>query len=201
MSIKNLPADYLLAAQQGDIDKVKTCLALGVDINTCDRQGKTAITLASLYQQYACVQALIDAGADINKQDHTCLNPFLISCLNDDLTLLRIILQAKPDLNCVTRFGGVGLTPACEKGHLSIVKELLAHTEINVNQTNHVGWTPLLEAIVLNDGGIKQQAIVQLLLEHGASPHLTDKYGKTPLELAREWGFEEIAQLLIAAGA
>ncbi|WP_261627891.1 ankyrin repeat domain-containing protein, partial [Escherichia coli] len=78
MSIKNLPADYLLAAQQGDIDKVKTCLALGVDINTCDRQGKTAITLASLYQQYACVQALIDAGADINKQDHTCLNPFLI---------------------------------------------------------------------------------------------------------------------------
>ena len=53
MSIKNLPADYLLAAQQGDIDKVKTCLALGVDINTCDRQGKTAITLASLYQQYA----------------------------------------------------------------------------------------------------------------------------------------------------
>ncbi len=105
MSIKNLPADYLLAAQQGDIDKVKTCLALGVDINTCDRQGKTAITLASLYQQYACVQALIDAGADINKQDHTCLNPFLISCLNDDLTLLRIILLAKPDLNCVTRFG------------------------------------------------------------------------------------------------
>ncbi|MDU3049487.1 MAG: ankyrin repeat domain-containing protein [Escherichia coli] len=186
MSIKNLPADYLLAAQQGDIDKVKTCLALGVDINTCDRQGKTAITLASLYQQYACVQALIDAGADINKQDHTCLNPFLM---------------AKPDLNCVTRFGGVGLTPACEKGHLSIVKELLAHTEINVNQTNHVGWTPLLEAIVLNDGGIKQQAIVQLLLEHGASPHLTDKYGKTPLELARERGFEEIAQLLIAAGA
>lgn len=73
---KNLPADYLLAAQQGDIDKVKTCLALGVDINTCDRQGKTAITLASLYQQYAFVQALIDAGADINKQDHTCLNPF-----------------------------------------------------------------------------------------------------------------------------
>ena len=149
MTIKNLPADYLLAAQQGDIDKVKTCLALGVDINTCDRQGKTAITLASLYQQYACVQALIDAGADINKQDQICSNPFLISCLTGDLTLLRIILPAKPDLNCVTRFGGVGLTPACEKGHLSIVKELLAHTEINVNQTNHVGWTPLLEAIMM----------------------------------------------------
>ncbi len=45
MSIKNLPADSLLAAQQGDIDKVKTCLALGGEINTCARQGKTAITV------------------------------------------------------------------------------------------------------------------------------------------------------------
>ena len=90
MSIKNLPADYLLAAQQGDIDKVKTCLALGVDINTCDRQGKTAITLASLYQQYACVQALIDAGVDINKQDHTCLG-------NDSNLLIVFYVQIMPD--------------------------------------------------------------------------------------------------------
>lgn len=144
---------------------------------------------------------LIDAGADINKQDHTCLNPFLICCLNNDLTLLRLILPARPDLNRLTRFGGVGLTPACEKGHLDIVQELLHRTAINLNHTNFVGWTPLLEAIVLNDGGETQQAIVALLLEHGASPHMTDKYGKTPLELAREKGFEEIAQLLIAAGA
>ena len=138
---------------------------------------------------------------DINKQDQTCLNPFLISCLNNDLTLLRLILPARPDLNRLTRFGGVGLTPACEKGHLEIVKELLIRSNINVNHTNFVGWTPLLEAIVLNDGGETQQTIVALLLEHGASPYMTDKYGKTPLELAREKGYEEIAQLLIAAGA
>ncbi len=94
MTIKNLPADYLLAAQQGDIDKVKTCLALGVDINTCDRQGKTAITLASLYQQYACVQALIDAGADINKQDQICSNPFLG---NDSNLLIVFYVQIMPD--------------------------------------------------------------------------------------------------------
>lgn len=201
MTNNNLIADYLLAAQQGELTKLKSCLRQVVDINACNRQGQTAIMLASLNKKYDCVAALIDAGADINKQDQTCLNPFLISCLNNDLTLLRLILPARPDLNCLTRFGGVGLTPACEKGHLDIVKELLVRTQINVNHTNFVGWTPLLEAIVLNDGGETQQTIVALLLEHGASPHMTDKYGKTPLELAREKGFEEIAQLLIAAGA
>lgn len=66
------------------------------------------------------------------------------------------------------------------------MRELLTRTEINVNHTNFVGWTPLLEAIVLNDGGAKQQEIVKLLLEHGANPHMTDKYGKSPLTLARE---------------
>lgn len=201
MTNNNLIADYLLAAQQGELAKLKSCLRQVVDINACNRQGQTAITLASLNKKYDCVAALIDAGVDINKQDQTCLNPFLISCLNNDLTLLRLILPARPDLNRLTRFGGVGLTPACEKGHLEIVKELLIRSNINVNHTNFVGWTPLLEAIVLNDGGEIQQTIVALLLEHGASPYMTDKYGKTPLELAREKGYHEIAELLIAAGA
>jgi uncharacterized protein len=201
MSRENLITENLLAAEQGNLAQLKECLLKGVNINSANRLGQTAIVLASLHQHYDCVAQLIAAGIDINKQDQTCLNPFLISCLNNDLTLLRLILPAAPDLNCLTRFGGVGLTPACEKGHLAIVKELLTQTEINVNHTNFVGWMPLLEAIVLNDGGSTQQAIVALLLEHGASPHMTDKYGRTPLELAQEKGFSEIARLLMAAGA
>lgn len=201
MATENIIADYLLAAEQGNIAKLTACLASGVDINASNRQGRTAITLASLNKHYACVSVLIAAGADINKQDQTCFNPFLISCLNNDVELLRLILPANPDLERLTRFGGVGLTPACEKGHLEIVKILLTETNINVNHTNFVGWTPLLEAIVLNDGGATQQDIVKLLLDHGANPHMTDKYGKSPLELAWDKGFSEIAHLLVAAGA
>ena len=201
MSQNELLAEFLQAAQDGNLEGLKNCLAKGVDINATNRQKRTAITLASLHKQYECVEFLISAGADINKQDETCFNPFLLSCLNNDLTLLRLILPAKPDLNVLSRFGGVGITPASEKGHVEIVRELLTHTDINVNHTNFVGWTPLLEAIVLNDGGAKQQEIVKLLLDHGANPHMTDKYVKKPLELAREKGYREIAELLIQAGA
>ena len=128
------------------------------------------------------------------------LNPFLHGCIKNDLRLVRIMLRAGTDLDRTTRFGGVGIHPAAEKGYVELVRELL-HTDVNVNHTNWVGWTPLLEAIVLNDGGAKQQEIVKLLLDHGANPHMTDKYGKTPLELAREKGFNAIADLLLAAGA
>lgn len=201
MSQHELNSEFLLAAEQGNTDALKACLEKKADINVTNRQGRTAITLASLNKHYDCVEILLAAGVDINKQDQTCFNPFLLSCLTNDLTLLRLVLPANPDLNCLTRFGGVGITPASEKGHVEIVRELLLHTDINVNHTNFVGWTPLLEAIVLNDGGAKQQEIVKLLLDNGANPHMTDKYGKTPLELAREKGFNEIANLLLAAGA
>ncbi|PJG57868.1 ankyrin repeat domain-containing protein [Aeromonas cavernicola] len=201
MSHHELVSNFLQAAEQGQADTLAQLLAQGVDINATNRQGRTAIVIASLNRHYDCVQLLINAGADINKQDQTCFNPFLLSCLNNDLTLLKLVLPAKPDLERLTRFGGVGITPASEKGHVEIVRELLANTDINVNHTNFVGWTPLLEAIVLNDGGQRQQEIVALLLAHGANPHMTDKYGKKPLELAQEKGYHEIAELLIAAGA
>lgn len=201
MTASTLTQEFLTAAEKGQLDLLKSCLEKGVDINTTNRQGRTAIVNASLNKHYECVSFLISAGADIDKQDQTCFNPFLLSCLNNDLTLLRLVLPAKPNLDLLTRFGGVGITPASEKGHVEIVRELLEKTEINVNHTNFVGWTPLLEAIVLNDGGEKQQQIVKLLLDHGANPHMTDKYGKKPLELAREKGYHEIAELLVAAGA
>lgn len=201
MTANTLAQDFLTAAEQGQLELLKICLEKGVDINITNRQGRTAIINASLNKHYECVSFLINAGADINKQDQTCFNPFLLSCLNNDLTLLRLVLPAKPNLDLLTRFGGVGITPASEKGHVEIVRELLEKTDINVNHTNFVGWTPLLEAIVLNDGGEKQQQIVKLLLDHGANPHMTDKYGKKPLELAREKGYSEIAELLLAAGA
>jgi len=201
MTSSTLAQDFLTAAEQGQLETLKKCLDNAVDINVTNRQGRTAIINASLNKHYECVSFLISAGADIDKQDQTCFNPFLLSCLNNDLTLLRLVLPANPNLDLLTRFGGVGITPASEKGHVEIVRELLEKTEMNVNHTNFVGWTPLLEAIVLNDGGDKQQQIVKLLLDHGANPHMTDKYGKKPLELAKEKGYTEIAELLVAAGA
>ena len=116
MTASTLAHDFLTAAEQGQLEILKSCLEKGVDINTTNRQGRTAIVNASLNKHYECVSFLINAGADINKQDQTCFNPFLLSCLNNDLTLLRIVLPAKPNLDLLTRFGGVGITPASEKG-------------------------------------------------------------------------------------
>lgn len=92
MSATELVTEFLLAAEEGNSDALKACLEKGVDINATNRQKRTAVTIASLKKHYSCVALLIAAGADIDKQDQTCFNPFLISCLTNDLTLLRLVL-------------------------------------------------------------------------------------------------------------
>lgn len=196
----DLAGQYLAAAAAGDIETVEAALASDVDINCLNRQRQTGILLAAMGKHYDVVELLIARGADIDRQDETQLNPFLFGCIKNDIRLVKIMLAAGTDLDRFTRFGGVGIHPPAEKGYVELVRELVK-TDINVNHTNWVGWTPLLEAIVLRDGGPAQQEIVKLLLDRGASPHMTDKYGKTPLELAKDLGFTEIADLLVAAGA
>ncbi|GEB34647.1 MULTISPECIES: ankyrin repeat domain-containing protein [Brevibacillus] len=201
MTDQSVVQAFLEAAAEGNIEALKQHLEQGVDINARNRQKRTAILTAAMHDHLDAVSFLIEAGADIDLQDETCFNPFLYACIHNKLELVQMMVKAGTNLELLTRFGGVGLTPACEKGHVDIVRELLTTTDINVNHTNFVGWTPLIEAIILGDGGEKQQTIIKLLIEHGVNVQMVDKYGVTPLELARRKGYTEIEQILLAAGA
>lgn len=186
----------LQAAGSGDTQTAMAAIADGVPIDAQGARRETAILRAARAGHLDTVRALVEAGADIDLQDDTCQNPFLFGCISGNVELVRAMVTAGADISRLTRFGGNGLTPAAEKGHVSVVKYLLENTAIDVNLTNSVGWTALIEAIILGDGGKGQQDIVRLLLEHGADPTMTDEWGKSPLELARREGFAEIAQIL-----
>lgn len=165
-----------------------------------DEQKRTALQIAAMNQYYDLVQYLILIGVDLDEQDNMCFNPFLWGCIHNDLKLVKLMVDAGAELTRLTRFGGNGLTPAAEKGHVAVVEYLLTQTDINPNHTNHLGWTALIEAIILNDGGESQQKIIELLLSNGASPNMVDAYGKTPLTLAKEKGFTAIAEILAKHG-
>lgn len=72
------------------------------------------------------------------------------------------------------------LIPAAHHGHVETVRELLK-TKIDVNHVNRLGWTALLEAIILGDGGAAHTEIVRLLMAHGVKLQLAGAQGVTPL--------------------
>jgi ankyrin repeat protein len=109
-------------------------------------------------------------------------------------------LAAGADLKSTNRFGGTALIPACHYGHVETVRTLLA-TAIDVDHVNDLGWTALLEAVILGDGGPAHLEIVRLLLAARADPSIADRSGVTPLGHARRLGHREIERALLAAGA
>lgn len=186
------------AAEQGDTATIQRLLADGAPINAQDERGRTAALIATHAHQTAAVGVLIDAGADINIRDQRTDNVLLYAGAEGLLDILRLAIAAGADTRLTNRFGGTALIPAAERGHVEIVRELLTTSDVDVNHINNLGWTALLEAVILSDGGPRHQQIVRLLLEHGADPSIADKDGVTSLEHARRRGYTAIETLLTA---
>ena len=79
--------------------------------------------------------------------------------------------------------------------------KLLLATAIDKDHVNNLGWTALLEAVILGDGGAAHTEIVRLLTEAGANVNIADRDGVTPLAHARKSGYSGMVRILTAAGA
>ena len=104
--------------------------------------------------------------------------------------------DTRPDYRRVNRYGGTALIPACHHGHVDSVRLLLQASRVPVDHVNRLGWTALLEAIILGDGGAAHTEIVRLLVAHGAKLQLADAKGVTPLAHAEQRGQRAIAEIL-----
>ncbi len=193
--------ELVQVAESGNTERVLELLKQGADINTQDAKGRTPVMAATYGNHIETFTALLNAGADVNLRDDMLNNPFLYAGAEGFLEILKLSYEAGADPTLTNRYGGIAIIPASERGHVEVVEYLLKHTTINVNHVNNLGWTALLEAIILSDGGVRHQQIVKLLIEHGADVNLADGEGVTPLAHAKAKGYKEIQVLLENAGA
>jgi ankyrin repeat protein len=193
--------ELVKAAESGDVQRIKALLKAGAKVDEPDATGRTALLAAAQRNQVEAARLLIAAGADVNKQDQRKDSAFLYAGAAGHLEILKLTWKAGANTRITNRYGGVALIPACERGHVETVEFLLTSTDTNVNHVNNLGWTGLLEAIILGDGGARHQRIVELLIRNRADVNLADKEGVTPLAHARKRGFREITSMLEKAGA
>ena len=142
---------------------------------------------------------LVAMGADPDALDHQHDTPWLVTGVTGSVPMLEALLPADPDLGVLNRYGGTSLIPASERGHVEYVRRVL-ETGIEVDHVNRLGWTALLEAVILGDGGADHQEIVRLLLDAGADRSIPDRDGVTALEHAQSRGHASLARLLQRPG-
>ncbi len=202
MSIDSTGIGLIDAAAAGDLAGLRALLETSeLDLDTRDDRGRTALMAATYTNQPAAVALLLQAGANVDLQDDLLNNPFLYAGAEGLMEILELTNLAGADPTIRNRYGGVAIIPAAEKGHLDAVIYLLEETEVDVNHINDLGWTALLEAIILTDGGPVHQQIVAELIVHGPDVTIADRDGVTPLAHARQRGYRHIEDQLLAAGA
>jgi len=193
-------AALLSAASSGDANLVAAALGAGAPLESRDGHGRTALLLASLNDRVDVARLLVGLGADPDAQDDRQDSAWLVTGVTGSVAMLETLLPAHPDLKLRNRFGGISVIPASERGHVDYVRRVV-QTGIDVNHVNDLGWTALLEAIILGKGTEPWQEIVRILLTAGANPNLPDTNGTTPLQHAQTHGYKAIAKTLRTAGA
>ncbi len=185
----------LAAAASGDADAAALALRAGARLEVRDELGRTPLLLAVTEDRLAVARLLVALGADPDALDGQHDTPWLVTGVTGSVAMAELLLRAHPDLTIRNRYGGVSLIPASERGHVAYVRRV-AHSGIDVNHVNDLGWTALLEAVILGDGSRSYQQIVRILLDAGADPTIADADGVTALQHAQAGGHVEIAKIL-----
>lgn len=189
------------AAARGDAAEFARLAAAGVNVNAREAYGRTPLHVATYGRQREVIAALAKAGADFNLKERDRYDAVTIAAVADDAATLRLLLQLGASARQVTsRYDGTALIAAAHLGHDEVVK-LLIDAGAPLDHVNNLGWTALIESIVLGNGGPRHVETLRAIVRAGANVNLADRNGQTPLQLARQRGFRAMVGILEQAGA
>lgn len=187
------------AAIEGDVKMIRQLAAQGADLNARDAAGRTAAHVAAFASSDAALRALAEAGADMNALEDGIYDVLTIAAVaNDpDMASLALELGNKPD-QITSIYDGTALIAAAHLGHHEVVRRLIEGGS-PLDHVNNLGWTALIEAVILGDGGPDHVQTVRHLVNAGADVTIPDRDGVTPLQHAEGRNYGEIAKIIVAA--
>jgi ankyrin repeat protein len=189
------------AAARGDVAEIEKLAAEGEKLNIQDAKSRTPLHVAVFMRKHDAARALLRLGADPNALDEERYDIITIAAVNSDLEMLKIALEGGGNARAITSpYDGTALIAAAHRGHVDVVRALIA-AKAPLNHVNNLGWTALLEAVVLGNGRRDHTAVVEALVKAGADVTLPDRHGTTALGHARTRGYSQIARILENAGA
>jgi uncharacterized protein len=170
-------------------------------VDARDAHGRTPLHVAAFRAQHAAMRALVAAGADPNALENDRYDIVTIAAVANDPATLKLALELGASARNVTsRYDGTALIAAAHLGHAEVVRILIG-AGAPLDHVNNLGWTAVMESIVLGDGGARHTDTLKALLDAGAKPDIADRGGLTPLAHARARGYRRMAELLEAGRA
>lgn len=109
------------------------------------------------------VQKMIADGADINARDKDKQTALMLAAQGGHSKIVHLLLIKKADAHLLDNSGNAALDYAIEGGNKDILNSLISRGNVDINQENYQGFTPLLVAAQKGN-----DAVVELLIESDA---------------------------------
>jgi ankyrin repeat protein len=187
----------LWALIRGDVEVAKQLFLLDndLDIHAADKEGLTALIVASRSGLIKMTKLLLDKGADIHAADNEGFTALIWACTNGRVDVAKLLIDKGADIYAADNEGLTALLWASRVGHIDVVK-LLIDKGADIHAADNEGFTALIWACT--NGRVD---VAKLLIDKGADIYAADNEGLTALLWASRVGHIDVVKLLIDKGA
>lgn len=182
---------FLHAAEIGHREAAMLFIDAGVNLETRNEQGWTAIMVAAFHGQAALVDAFAVRGADVHARDMGGNTALHWAAFSGHEQAVQILIQHHAEINPRNDGGSTPLMLAVLHRHLSVVLLLIARGA-DLNAVNREGMSALHKAASM--GFVE---IIRPLLAQGADKSLRTAAGETAFDLANRNGHMIVAAKLV----
>src|ERR1700761_3350581 len=155
--------------------------------------GEISLFEASAIGKFDTVAHLIYTSPDaINEHADDGFTPLGLACYFGQLEVARYLILKGADVNLPSN-NGFNVFPihSAAAGNYTDIVRILIENGAQVNVRQQAGATPLHSAA--QNGNLE---LLIMLLENGAETNVRMEGGKMPADLAKDKGFDEIAEIL-----
>ncbi len=194
-------------AMAGELTAVTQALQDGANINVTigggNYEGCSALMMALMRKRFDAADYLIDQGADVNHKrpdKHTPdetrgQTPLWWAANHGHIPLAQKLLDNRADVNTPDHHGSTPLTTAASSGHLDMVRFLV---ESGADVQAQIYDSRKAFNLAVTNG---HKRVAEYLLSVGNEPNERGSSGYSPLMIAAENNFYDLARLLIQQGA
>ncbi|WP_353281388.1 ankyrin repeat domain-containing protein [Wolbachia endosymbiont (group B) of Horisme vitalbata] len=175
------------AALCGCKEIVEFLTSKGADVNAKDVLNRTALHYAAFYGRKEIVEFLISKEADVNAKDSLNSTALHYAAFYGRKEIVEFLISKEADVNAKDSLNSTALHYAALYDHTKITKALFRiEADFDVDE-------PLFLHNAAKNG---QVDIVNALIKAGADVNAVDKYGKTPLDYAKN---QDVVKALLDA--
>jgi ankyrin repeat protein len=121
-----------IAAELSDAEMIETLHGLGADLNSVDKNGDTAATIAIKNNDTEILQKLHELGVDLNKKctstdlyaRHHSLSPLELAVRSGNIDMIRVLKDLNVDLNVLDGSEDTPMSLAVDMDKLTVIRAL-----------------------------------------------------------------------------